>query len=1081
MTIGRSRNTRPTATVASGDVRLPAAPLGTPSYAKSQKFVPVSVGATFLFVSGFCSLIFQVCWFREFRLVFGASTAASSTVLAVFMGGLGLGNWILGRTVDRTGWSPLRLYAALEIGVALTVAMSPVALDLLHAGYFSLGGQQSLGFAGATALRLLISTLVLGVPTFLMGGTLPAAARAVTTGDDRQRHAAAWLYGMNTLGAVCGSFGSTFLLIQHLGTRNTLWLACGINAITALVALLVARRVGGEATPSIEPETRRCEARTGGAQSPEDVTEAVAYVVAALAGFTFFLMELVWYRMLGPVLGGTTYTFGLILTIALTGIGLGAAAYPWIFPRHRAVSIGHLACLCALEACCLLLPFAVGDDIAILAARMRAANSWQFVGEVAGWFAITGIVVFPASFVSGLQFPVLVALLGSGDRNIGKQLGTAFGWNTIGAISGALAGGFGLLPLLSAPGVWRMTGIACLVQALALAGWARRSSAQTPSAMAAVALSVLAVVLANSGGPTAAWRHGGIGAGRGIDANVLQDANSRRAWRNAICRATIWERDGVESSVALNARDGLALIINGKSDGNAVNDVSTQVMLGLVGAALHPAPKQAIVVGLGTGESAGWLAEVPGMDRVDVVELEPAVCEMARRCSVVNFDVMQHAKAGLIVNDAREVFLTSKDAYDLMVCEPSNPYRSGVANLFTQEFYRAGARRLRENGLFVQWLQAYETDERTIRTVLRTFRSVFPEVLIWEGLQNDLIIIGSPRAFPVDVEQLRERLSSHPFREGLQDAWATSGVEGFFSHYIGGGKLVEAAIGRGESALNTDDRNEIEYAFARTVGTASRLGVPHLRQLAAACDDVRPAVRGEGVAWDVVDREREWFAFDRGAVLGEERPVNAVLDRHLAKDTAGMVAAWEALPAAHGCLHEVALVASTYAMSGDSRAESLAARLASERPIEALMIRGILAWRQRRSEEAVDMLTDAIRRLRTKPWAMPVIRERAFDAAIAMAVENPLHATRLLEVLSQPFAALTADESRRDCALHIALQGPAVRADSILATYEPQVPWTRRFLTVREAVYRQSGNPLETRAARELAEFDRDSTRKKPR
>ena len=176
---------------------------------------PLPLVAGLLFLSGMCALIFQVSWFREFRLLFGASTAASSAVLAVFMGGLGIGNAVWGKRADRAR-SPLALYALLELSIALAAAASPLLIGALHGIYIAMGGQLGLGFPAATAVRLAISALVLGVPTFLMGGTLPAAVRAVTVGADRQRRGAALLYGMNTLGAVAGALGSTFFALEFL-------------------------------------------------------------------------------------------------------------------------------------------------------------------------------------------------------------------------------------------------------------------------------------------------------------------------------------------------------------------------------------------------------------------------------------------------------------------------------------------------------------------------------------------------------------------------------------------------------------------------------------------------------------------------------------------------------------------------------------------------------------------------------------------------------------------------------------------------------------------------------------------------
>jgi len=311
--------------------------------------------ASLLFLSGTCALIFQIAWMREFRLVFGASTPASAAVLAIFMGGLGLGNAVLGRRADRHP-SPLALYATLELAIAITASLTPWMIDVIRALYVSLGGQMVLGIAGAAAVRLTFSTLVLGVPTLLMGGTLPAAAKAVTRAEDASRRDAALLYGMNTLGAVFGATVGTLVLLERLGTRATLWLACLVNLMTALGAFGLSRRL-------VRPDARAAaalEAREAAGGGQATLPPAFVYAAAGIVGFAFFLMELVWFRMLGPLLGGTTFSFGLILAVALFGIGVGGAAYTWVFFRSPPTP-RSLALICGLETLGIAVPFALGD------------------------------------------------------------------------------------------------------------------------------------------------------------------------------------------------------------------------------------------------------------------------------------------------------------------------------------------------------------------------------------------------------------------------------------------------------------------------------------------------------------------------------------------------------------------------------------------------------------------------------------------------------------------------------------------------------------------------------------------------
>src|SRR5690348_6360149 len=209
--------------------------------------------AGLLLGSGCCALIYQIAWLREFRLIFGASTAASAAVLAIFIGGLGVGGWVLGPRADRHP-RPLLFYSVLELVVALSAAVTPWLLDGVRTLYLTLGGSETLGMTGASLVRLALSILVLAVPTVAMGGTLPAAARAVTPEGDTSRRDVAALYALNTLGAVAGAVASTFVLLEALGTRQTLWLAAATNLLVAVCARAVDRSTAApSAVPAVEP------------------------------------------------------------------------------------------------------------------------------------------------------------------------------------------------------------------------------------------------------------------------------------------------------------------------------------------------------------------------------------------------------------------------------------------------------------------------------------------------------------------------------------------------------------------------------------------------------------------------------------------------------------------------------------------------------------------------------------------------------------------------------------------------------------------------------------------------------------
>ena len=632
--------------------------------------------------SGMCALMYKAVWLRELKLTFGGSTAASAATLAIFMGGLGLGSMCLGKIADRHR-RPLSLYANLEFAISSFALVTPLLLSLVRQFYFYLGGASSLGAAPATVIRLLLAAAVLIVPTFLMGGTLPAAVMAVEVEQDQYRRRLAVLYGLNTIGAVAGISLATFVFLNILDTQKTLWVSCLLNILVALMARSMARAPADSATEvaaySKEQNDRRAD--NSGSHATRSIPHGFIYGAALVVGFTFFLMELVWYRMLGPLLGGSTYTLGLILAVALLGIGVGGGLYAFSRQAFKP-TLGLFTVTCGFEALCIAVPYALGDQLAILAALLQPLDGIGMYGKIAAWTMVAGLVILPAAVVSGFQFPLLIGLLGRGRANVGKHTGQAYAWNTVGAILGSLVGGFGLLPLFSATGLWQAGVVLLVVLELAIALLAIALDGSRTSVFIAVLIAIAATGLLFSDGPTAAWRHSPIGAGR-VDL-VGKSKNEIIDWAHARRRSVIWEKDGKESSIGIDNSNGLSLFVNGKSDGNARLYGATQVMLGLLGALLHPEPRNAMVVGLGTGSSAGWLARVDSVENVDVVEIEPAIEEVARRCKAVNEDILANPKVNITYADAREFLMTTGNRYDIIASEPSNPYRAGVASLYTR-------------------------------------------------------------------------------------------------------------------------------------------------------------------------------------------------------------------------------------------------------------------------------------------------------------------------------------------------------------------------------------------------------------
>jgi len=1026
---------------------------------------PAARLAPLLYGSGLCALVYQIAWQREFRLIFGASTAAAAAVLAIFIGGLGLGGLKLGPWADRHR-SPMRLYADLETGIALSAALTPLLLVAVRRAYIGLGGTLQLGLVGATALRLLLTALVLALPTFLMGGTLSAAARAVETRDDLGRRAVALLYAANTLGAVTGALVATFVFLELFGTRSTVWLASLLNLLVAVFARHLARGLAPPEAAAGEP-----------ARGPVPAAAPAAFVLTSAAGVgaAFFLMELVWYRMLGPLLGGSVFSFGLILAVALAGIGLGGLLFS-LMARQRVATLRGLAWTCLLEAACLGLPYALGDRIAILAAFLRPLGAVGFGGHVLAWSAIAGIVVFPASLVAGAQFPLLIALLGQGQQQVGRQVGLAYACNTGGAILGSLVGGFGLIPILTAPGCWRAVVAGLLLLGLAALTLSMRRDGPRAGALAPGALLVAGAALLFARGPTPAWRHSGIGVGLNNPPNT---PNGIINWVRSERRLTWWEADGIESSVALQPRgSALAFSLNGKLDGNCRTDAPTQVVSGLLGALVHPdTVGRALVIGLGTGSTAGWLGALPDAERVDVVELEPAVREVARACAAVNQHVLENPRVHFVSGDARELLLTTPERYDVIFSEPSNPYRSGIASLFTREYYAAAAARLRPNGLFVQWVQAYWIDARTVRTIYATLASVFPAVEIWQTYSYDTLLIASQRPIDYDASRLRARLASEPIASAFRLGWRADSLEAVLAHRLAGPALVRE-VARREDRTNSDDMNLVEFGFARTIGAAGLFDVDQVRAAAQLSGDARPSVRGH-LEWERVEEERYALAVAEGrapAIPGElsndARLRLAAQSQHALGDDRGALAAWRSQAQEARSPSEVVLLAELLAELGDEGAIPVLDRLKLQQPIEAQALLARLRLRQSRFEDCLDALETAFVAYRADPWPAPRLMWEALATARELFGRRPDSGARLIAALGTPFAVAAHNEERLRLLTFVGARLPLTASCvQLLAPLEPHFPWQRESLVFRARCYAASRNARAALAARELSEF----------
>jgi spermidine synthase len=679
--------------------------------------------AAFMLFSGFAGLVYQVTWIRLLGQSLGATSVSIGIVLAAFFLGLALGS----SRAHRLGpaRSSLGSYALLELLTGLSaLALLPALLNL----------DQLLAFApvfGAALLPKAVLCIVLLVPpTFCMGATFPVAAALLEARDGERGSQISRLYSCNTLGAVLGAGLSGLAIIPALGLDGATYLAAAVNIAIAAAATALLR-----SKPGAEQPMAPAESRTG----PPSPVRVPALVTLALTGLLAIATQVGWTKFLVIAIGGTVGGLSIILAVFLSGIALGA----WLMGR----GIGTLK-RPALSAAALLalLPFALlacraalrlFPQLQALLNRSDADPATALILQA----ALMAAAVLPATLLLGAIFPLSLRLSCSAAAASRKDIGAAYAVNTLAGIAGALIGGLLIIPLWGTDVLLvAMAGLAALAASVWLPWLA------SPWQRAAIAAPVLAALLLIALLPGIDYR--------GMIAAAGYDYRSRAGEVPTFS----FLKEGKAGVISLVSYDGKQMVLqtNGLNEasftpGDPGSAPLVETLLGLLPYILHTDPQSALVIGLGAGNTAAALADTD-LARIRIVELEPAVAEAGRAVSHGPAAVLDDPRVSIVFNDARNMLAVDDATYDLIVSQPSHPWVAGTAGVFTQEFWEIARTRLEDGGIFAQWLNLFRMNGTTLRAILKSFFTAFPEGFVLAS-DDSLILIGS--AGPVVFDAAR--------------------------------------------------------------------------------------------------------------------------------------------------------------------------------------------------------------------------------------------------------------------------------------------------------------------------------------
>jgi spermidine synthase len=746
-----------------------------------------SLGRSLLFSSflltGATALVFEVVWTRLLLLSLGATAVAVGAVLGAFMGGMAVGAWLAGRrTVARV--DPVLTYASLEGWAGLYGLATPMLLRLAET-------QPPVVQFGAAVALLMPATVG-------MGASLPILARALGQRSSWVAVNVGRLYAANTAGAVLGPLVAVFWLFPQIGLLRTLHVASGIDVLVCVTVIVFRRHAFPMwERPSAAPEKR---------ETPHGDAPLLAALV--VSGAVAMVYEVAWTRVLSIAFASSVYGVTIMLSAFLAGLAGGSAWASAVLRRaRRPASFQTVAWLLGGTAVGAWLSLPIGHTLPRLFLALHRSAPGPETGLFATQFVVAALLMLPSALCLGAMLPVAASVPLPERREVGERISRLYTANLVGSATGAVLASAVLLGHYGVSLTVRLASAVAIATALVLVV---RTGSLSMKRSAAAAAGILLVLAVAPGGKAMAR---GIGFYAGLTTYEALDARELR--RIVDSHHLLYYRDGPTATVAVHEVGGYrVLMINGKTDAsNGPGDMQTQLLLAHLPLMAHEA-KRVAVVGWGSGVTAGAALTYP-VEHIDAFEIEPAVVEGSAYFDDVSGEPLRDPRLQMIIGDARALLRRSPEEYDVIISEPSNPWITGIANLFTQEYFRIVASRLSPDGVVCQWFHLYGMSEESTRSLVATFGSVFPERLLFRlSSGRDVLLLGSRRPIRFPLPAMR-RVFEDPERS---TALGSIGLHYPFD------LLVELTLdtpgceefSRG-APLNTDDNMRLELSAPRTL------------------------------------------------------------------------------------------------------------------------------------------------------------------------------------------------------------------------------------------------------------------------
>jgi len=783
------------------------------------------------FFSGLTGLVYEILWTRMLVRIIGTAPFAVSIVLTIFMGGLGVGSFLAGRVVDRVSEPGrlIRIYGLLELVIGVYGLLLPVLLGVFKPIYAIIYNQLFDQFILYQIVTFIGCSLLLALPVICMGATLPVLCRFYASKSSELATRIGRLYGINTIGAAIGALICGFWLIEFLGVWGSLVFAVSVNVVIGVSCLVAGSGTkGAKVRAKIATAVSHKPNREGTATEIEaggySIEPIMALVIFGVSGFCGMAYEVIWTKLLGLIVGPTTYSFTIVLVTFIAALAGGSIIFGRVGDRTKR----PMTLLICTQIAAGLLALGVSQFLGVsqlFFAKLIFQFKEQFLLlNIAKAVSLFAFMVLP-TLCLGAAFPLVGKLCTRSVSQVGRSIGSAYAVNTAGAVAGSFCAGFVLVPLLGKEnGLSFVVGLQLLTVIVVSAILLIKQREDFLRRFGLVLAGIVGLILCFN---FPVWSRKALSNGKyhrfeeiGINVQSCGWFESIVSGAEKLSRAdrgeVVFYGDGIGGFTTVlryaqpMGRFKYVMVNSGKSDASNFTDMSTQTLLAHFPMLFHRGAKSVMVLGLGSGVTAGEILHWP-VERVDVLEISREVVEASRFFRPWNNDVLSDPRTNLIVQDGRAHLQLTRQKYDVITSEPSNPWMAGLANLFTYEFFSAVKDRLNANGIFVQWVHAYQIDLAGFALIGRTFEKVFP---------NSLLALTTPTGATGDF-----LLVGFKGRKGLEPAYANKNLK--YAQKSTNIKLADARLLYrlvaseqlnslfGAGAINTDNRPKLEFAAPR--------------------------------------------------------------------------------------------------------------------------------------------------------------------------------------------------------------------------------------------------------------------------